>query len=163
MTIREDASLPNETGSWYQQNGNTYPSFTADDKDIGTVNLFWSMVNPAPQKGTMRWSIDSQMAGASSSSNLLTTSKSDRVYFNYLPDGNQTGIDTVTVKVEDENGNSDSIAFTIDITAVNDDAPIFTSTSSAISSPIVIASGSTQTFLTLQASDADNAASLPMK
>ena len=155
LTIREDASLPNETGSWYQQNGNTYPSFTADDKDIGTVNLSWSMVNPAPQKGTMRWSTDSQMAGASS--NLLTTSKSDRVYFNYLPDGNQTGEDTFTVKVEDENGNSDSIAFTIDITAVNDDAPIFTSTSSALSSPIVIASGSTQTFLTLQASDADNA------
>ena len=155
LTIREDASLPNETGSWYQQNGNTYPSFTADDKDIGTVNLSWSMENPGPQKGTMQWSTDSQMAGASS--NLLTTSKSDRVYFNYLPDGNQTGEDTFTVKVEDENGNSDSIAFTINITAVNDDAPIFTSTSSALSSPIVIASGSTQTFLTLQASDADNA------
>jgi alpha-tubulin suppressor-like RCC1 family protein len=155
LTIREDADQPTETGSWYKQNGNIYPSFTAGDPDTATVNLSWYMANPGTRRGIMQWSTDSQMSGASS--NLLATSKSDRVYFNYLPDGNQTGIDTFTVKVEDENGNSDSITFTVNITAVNDDAPIFISATSAISSPIVIASGSTQSFLALQASDADDA------
>ena len=83
------------------------------------------------------------------------------VYFNYLPDAIKLE-KILLVKVEDENGNPDFIAFTINITAVND-APIFTSTSSALSSPIVIASGSTQTFL-LYRQVTDNAgASFTMK
>ena len=158
INIREDARLSTDTDSWYQKNGNSYPIFTASDPDQATTTLTWSMVNQGPQKGTMQWSTDSQMLNASS--NALTTPKGNKVYFNYIPDANKTGSDSFTVKVEDEASNTDTISFTVTITAVNDDAPIFTSSVSSTSNPFVIASGSTQSFHTLQTSDSDDALAL---
>jgi len=154
INIREDAMLSTDTDSWYQKNGNNYPGFTASDPDQATTSLVWSMLNQGPQKGTMQWSVDSQMLNASS--NPLSVTKGSMVYFNYIPDANKTGADSFTLKVEDEASNTDTISFTVTITAVNDDAPIFTSSVSSTSNPFVIASGSTQSFHTLQTSDSDD-------
>ena len=77
------------------------------------------------------------------------------VYLNYTPDANESGQDSFTLRVSDGVNNTETV-FTVDITSLAD-APVFDSSITAVTSsnPIVVGSGSTSSFLTLSASDAD--------
>ena len=153
-TIREDAISSTDTDSWYKIHNDSYPGYSANDPDSASTSLTWSF-NPAAQKGSAYFSTNSTMQ---SPLTTVSVSSGTTVYLNYVPDANATGTDTFNVQVTDEAGNHDTMAFSITINPVND-PPVFTSYASSTLAPLVIASGSTSTFLTLSASDADAGAS----
>ena len=70
------------------------------------------------------------------------------VYLNFIPDANVTGQVTFSVRVTDDVGNFDEIDFTVQIDGV-DDLPVFTSEVSSSDNPIIIPSGSGDSFLSI--------------
>ncbi len=154
-TIREDAISSTDTDSWYKIHNDSYPGYSANDPDSASTSLTWTF-NPAAQKGSAYFSTNSTMQ---SPLTTVSVSSGTTVYLNYVPDANATGTDTFSVRVTDEAGNHDTMAFSVTINPVND-PPVFTSYASSTLAPLVIASGSTSTFLTLSASDADAGASI---
>lgn len=154
-TIREDAISSTDTDSWYKIHNDSYPGYSANDPDSASTSLTWSF-NPAAQKGSAYFSTNSTMQ---SPLTTVSVSSGTTVYLNYVPDANATGTDTFSVRVTDEAGNHDTMAFSVTINPVND-PPVFTFYASSTLAPLVIASGSTSTFLTLSASDADAGASI---
>ena len=149
-TISEDAILPSDVDSWYHSHNDSYPFFSATDPETSTT-LTWSF-STAPSKGTAHLSLDSGMQTLVSSPQV---SNGGGVYLNYIPDANESGQDSFTLRVSDGVNNTETV-FTVDITSLAD-APVFDSSITAVTSsnPIVVGSGSTSSFLTLSASDAD--------
>lgn len=153
-TISEDASLPSDLGSWYSKHGNSYPSFSATDPDVNNTTLNWSF-HPAPQSGTGNAYFSTSDSMANPSKELVGVLNQTPVYLNFIPDANVTGQVTFSVRVTDDVGNFDEMDFTVEISGV-DDLPVFTSEVSSTDNPIIIPSGSGDSFLVLAAKDDDN-------
>lgn len=150
-TIQEDAISETDTNSWFKIHNDSYPGYIASDPDSASTSHTWSF-NPAPQMGTAQFSTNANMQTPVST---VPVAKGDTVYLNYIPDANASGTDSFTVQVTDESGNFDEMDFTVEISGV-DDLPVFTSEVSSSDNPIIIPSGSDDSFLTLGAQDDDN-------
>ena len=150
-TIQEDAISETDTNSWFKIHNDSYPGYIASDPDSASTSHTWSF-NPAPQLGTAQFSTNANMQ---TPVRTVPVAKGDTVYLNYIPDANASGTDSFTVQVTDESGNFDEMDFTVEISGV-DDLPVFTSEVSSSDNPIIIPSGSDDSFLTLGAQDDDN-------
>ena len=153
-TLIEDANLSTDLGSWFSIHGNNFPSFSATDPDASDSTLDWSF-HPAPQSGKGNAYFSRSDSMTNPSEELVGVSNQTPVYLNFIPDANVTGQVTFSVRVTDDVGNFDKIDFTVQIDGV-DDLPVFTSEVSYAHNPIIIPSGSGDSFLVLGAKDDDD-------
>jgi hypothetical protein len=153
-TIIEDANSSTDLGSWFSIHGNNFPSFSATDPDAIDSTLDWSF-HPAPQSGKGNAYFSTSDSMTNPSDELVEVPNQSPVYLNFIPDANVTGQVTFSVRVTDDVGNFDEIDFTVEIDGV-DDPPVFTSEVSSSDNPIIIPSGSLDSFLVLGAKDDDD-------